>query len=245
MRGRIIIGAIGELLGRQAGMSNSKGGSSMQPSFFGGNGIVGAQVPVGAGMAFAQKYMGEKTCTFALYGDGISNQGQVFEAFNMVCLCSINPHPLTSCFWCWQAKLWNLPTIFVCENNKYGMGTSAARSSSNTEYFTRGDKIPGLQVCHPSFCTYLTRLTLLSIIDPWNGYHCNKTCCWIRQEMGSWRCQRSTSTWIRYIPLWEDTRTLSFLFSSWSNDVITRMSDPGTTYRRSNTCESYPWSPEK
>jgi len=71
--------------------------------------------------------MGEKTCTFALYGDGASNQGQVFEAFNM-------------------AKLWNLPTIFVCENNKYGMGTSSARSSSNTEYFTRGDKIPGLQV---------------------------------------------------------------------------------------------------
>ena len=71
------------------------------PSFFGGNGIVGAQVPVGAGVAFAQKYMGEKTCTFALYGDGASNQGQVFEAYNMVCLlCSINSHPLTSCLRC-------------------------------------------------------------------------------------------------------------------------------------------------
>jgi len=129
MRGGTIKGVIGELLGRQAGMSNGKGGSMhiFTPSFFGGNGIVGAQVPVGAGVSFAQKYMGEKTCTFALYGDGASNQGQVFEAFNM-------------------AKLWNLPTIFVCENNKYGMGTSAARSSSNTEYFTRGDKIPGLQV---------------------------------------------------------------------------------------------------
>jgi len=129
LRGGTVTGVIGELLGRQIGMSNGKGGSMhiFTPSFFGGNGIVGAQVPVGAGAAFAQKYMGEKTCTFALYGDGASNQGQVFEAFNM-------------------AKLWNLPTIFVCENNKYGMGTPAERSSSNTEYFTRGDKIPGLQV---------------------------------------------------------------------------------------------------
>ncbi|KAF5347915.1 hypothetical protein D9756_010119 [Leucocoprinus leucothites] len=129
MRGGTIKGVLGELLGRQVGMSHGKGGSMhiFTPSFFGGNGIVGAQVPVGAGVAFAQKYMGDKNCTFALYGDGASNQGQVFEAFNM-------------------AKLWNLPTIFVCENNKYGMGTSAERSSSNTEYFTRGDKIPGLQV---------------------------------------------------------------------------------------------------
>ncbi|EIW84662.1 mitochondrial pyruvate dehydrogenase E1 component beta subunit [Coniophora puteana RWD-64-598 SS2] len=129
MRGGTIKGVIAELLGRQAGMSNGKGGSMhiFTPSFFGGNGIVGAQVPVGAGIAFAQKYLGKKTATFALYGDGASNQGQVFEAFNM-------------------AKLWDLPCVFVCENNKYGMGTSAERSSSNTEYFTRGDKIPGLQV---------------------------------------------------------------------------------------------------
>ncbi|KAJ2925929.1 hypothetical protein H1R20_g11168, partial [Candolleomyces eurysporus] len=129
LRGGTIKGVLAELLGRQAGMSHGKGGSMhiFTPSFFGGNGIVGAQVPVGAGAAFAQKYKGEKNCTFALYGDGASNQGQVFEAFNM-------------------AKLWNLPTIFVCENNKYGMGTPAERSSSNTAYFTRGDKIPGLQV---------------------------------------------------------------------------------------------------
>ncbi|KAF8163815.1 mitochondrial pyruvate dehydrogenase E1 component beta subunit [Crassisporium funariophilum] len=107
MRGGTIKGVIGELLGRQIGMSHGKGGSMhiFTPSFFGGNGIVGAQVPVGAGVSFAQKYRGRRT-----------------------------------------AKLWNLPTIFVCENNKYGMGTSAARSSSNTEYFTRGDKIAGLQV---------------------------------------------------------------------------------------------------
>ncbi|KAG1756870.1 mitochondrial pyruvate dehydrogenase E1 component beta subunit [Suillus paluster] len=122
MRGGTIKGVIAELLGRQGGMSHGKGGSMhiFTPSFFGGNGIVGAQVPVGAGIAFAQKYLGKNTATFALYGDGASNQG--------------------------QAKLWGLPAVFVCENNKYGMGTSAERSSSNTEYFTRGDKIPGLQV---------------------------------------------------------------------------------------------------
>jgi pyruvate dehydrogenase E1 component alpha subunit len=128
LRGGTITGVIGELLGRQIGMSNGKGGSMhiFTPRFFGGNGIVGAQVPVGAGIAFAQKYLERPSATFALYGDGASNQGQVFEAFNM-------------------AKLWNLPCVFVCENNKYGMGTSAERSSSNTEYFTRGDKIPGIQ----------------------------------------------------------------------------------------------------
>ena len=128
LRGGTITGVIGELLGRQAGMSNGKGGSMhiFTPRFFGGNGIVGAQVPVGAGIAFAQKYLERPSATFALYGDGASNQGQVFEAFNM-------------------AKLWDLPCVFVCENNKYGMGTSANRSSSNTEYFTRGDKIPGIQ----------------------------------------------------------------------------------------------------
>jgi len=128
LRGGTITGVIGELLGRQIGMSNGKGGSMhiFTPRFFGGNGIVGAQVPVGAGIAFAQKYLEKPSATFALYGDGASNQGQVFEAFNM-------------------AKLWDLPCVFVCENNKYGMGTSAERSSSNTEYFTRGDKIPGIQ----------------------------------------------------------------------------------------------------
>jgi len=129
MRGGTIKGVLGELLGRQIGMSNGKGGSMhiFTPSFFGGNGIVGAQVPLGAGIAFAQKYRGLPNATFTLYGDGASNQGQVFEAFNM-------------------AKLWNLPCVFICENNKYGMGTSAERSSSNPEYYTRGDKIPGLQV---------------------------------------------------------------------------------------------------
>lgn len=88
LRGGTIKGVIGELLGRQVGMSHGKGGSMhiFTPRFFGGNGIVGAQVPVGAGIAFAQQYLGQKKATFALYGDGASNQGQVFEAFNMVFL---------------------------------------------------------------------------------------------------------------------------------------------------------------
>ncbi|KAG6836110.1 hypothetical protein H0H93_011222 [Arthromyces matolae] len=129
LRGGTVTGVLAELLGRKTGMSEGKGGSMhiFTPTFFGGNGIVGAQVPIGAGVSFAQKYLEEKHATFAMYGDGASNQGQVFEAFNM-------------------AKLWNLPTVFVCENNQYGMGTSADRSSSNTAYFTRGDTIPGIQV---------------------------------------------------------------------------------------------------
>lgn len=142
LRGGTVKGVIAELLGREAGMSKGKGGSMhiFTPSFFGGNGIVGAQVPVGAGIAFAQKYLGNSTVTFAMYGDGASNQGQVFEAYNM-------------------AKLWNLPCVFVCENNKYGMGTSAERSSQNTNFFTRGDQIPGIQVgleSHDEFRNVIT-----------------------------------------------------------------------------------------
>ncbi|EPQ25996.1 uncharacterized protein PFL1_06451 [Pseudozyma flocculosa PF-1] len=129
LRGGTIKGVIAELLGRKDGISKGKGGSMhmFTPTFFGGNGIVGAQVPVGAGIAFAQQYLNTTNATFAMYGDGASNQGQVFEAYNM-------------------AKLWNLPAVFVCENNKYGMGTAAERSSMNTAYYTRGDVIPGLQV---------------------------------------------------------------------------------------------------
>jgi len=95
--------------------------------FFGRNGIVGAQVPVGAGVAFAMKYMKKPACCFALYGDGAANQGQVFEAFNM-------------------ASLWKLRVVFGCENNKYGMGTAASRSSALTEYHQRGQYIPGIKV---------------------------------------------------------------------------------------------------
>ncbi|GAD95365.1 pyruvate dehydrogenase E1 component alpha subunit, putative [Paecilomyces variotii No. 5] len=129
MRGGTVKSIIGELLGRREGIAYGKGGSMhmFAPNFFGGNGIVGAQVPVGAGLAFAQHYNEEKATSIILYGDGASNQGQVFEAFNM-------------------AKLWNLPAIFGCENNKYGMGTSAARSSALTDYYKRGQYIPGLKI---------------------------------------------------------------------------------------------------
>jgi pyruvate dehydrogenase E1 component alpha subunit len=99
MRGASVKSIIGELLGRREGIAYGKGGSMhmFTKGFYGGNGIVGAQVPVGAGLAFADQYQGKKNVSISLYGDGASNQGQVFEAYNM-------------------AKLWNLPVIFACES---------------------------------------------------------------------------------------------------------------------------------
>lgn len=122
-------GVLAELTGKQGGCARGKGGSMHMyaPNFYGGNGIVGAQVPLGAGVALACQYKGNNGVCLALYGDGASNQGQVFEAYNM-------------------AYLWKLPTIFVCENNGYGMGTSANRSSCNTNYYQRGDVLPGIWV---------------------------------------------------------------------------------------------------
>jgi len=126
-------GVMAELTGRQGGLSKGKGGSmhmfSREHRFYGGNGIVGAQVPLGTGLAFAAKYRGENSVSITYFGDGAANQGQVYEAFNM-------------------AKLWNLPVVYIIENNKYAMGTSIERAAATIDLSQRGASfdIPGEQV---------------------------------------------------------------------------------------------------
>ena len=122
-----------ELTGRSTGLSRGKGGSmhmfSSEKKFYGGHGIVGAQVPIGTGLAFANKYRGSKAVTLTYFGDGAANQGQVYESFNM-------------------AELWKLPVVYIIENNQYAMGTSVARSSALTDFSRRGISfnIPGVSV---------------------------------------------------------------------------------------------------
>ena len=126
-------GVMAELTGRAGGYSRGKGGSmhmfSVEKKFYGGHGIVGAQVPIGAGLGLANKYLDNGAISVVFFGDGAANQGQVYEALNM-------------------AKLWDLPTLFVIENNQYAMGTSLARASAQTELYKRGESfgVAGIQV---------------------------------------------------------------------------------------------------
>ncbi|MEZ5855508.1 MAG: pyruvate dehydrogenase (acetyl-transferring) E1 component subunit alpha [Hyphomicrobiaceae bacterium] len=126
-------GVMAELTGRRGGYSRGKGGSmhmfSKEKNFYGGHGIVGASVPLGAGLAFANRYRGNDNVCWCYFGDGAANQGQVYETFNM-------------------AKLWHLPVIFVIENNRYAMGTSIDRAAATTNFSLRGASfdIPGQQV---------------------------------------------------------------------------------------------------
>ncbi|MFG1417470.1 pyruvate dehydrogenase (acetyl-transferring) E1 component subunit alpha [Xanthobacter sp. V0B-10] len=126
-------GVMAELTGRRGGYSKGKGGSmhmfSIEKQFFGGHGIVGAQVSLGTGLAFADRYKGNGAVSVTYFGDGAANQGQVYESFNM-------------------AELWKLPVVYVIENNKYAMGTSVTRSSAQPDFSKRGVSfnIPGEQV---------------------------------------------------------------------------------------------------
>ncbi|PSH58173.1 pyruvate dehydrogenase (acetyl-transferring) E1 component subunit alpha [Phyllobacterium endophyticum] len=126
-------GVMAELTGRRGGLSKGKGGSmhmfSKEKHFYGGHGIVGAQVSLGTGLAFANRYRDNGNVSLAYFGDGAANQGQVYESFNM-------------------ASLWKLPVVYIIENNRYAMGTSVSRASAETDFSKRGISfnIPGIQV---------------------------------------------------------------------------------------------------
>ena len=117
-------GVMAELTGREGGYSRGKGGSmhmfSKEKGFYGGHGIVGAQVSLGVGLAFAHMYREDGGAAFAYYGDGASNQGQVYESYNL-------------------AKIWKLPVVFLIENNKYGMGTAVTRAAAGEGLYKRGE----------------------------------------------------------------------------------------------------------
>ena len=146
-----------ELTGRKDGYSSGKGGSmhmfSKKNNFYGGHGIVGAQVPIGTGVAFASKYLNKQTLSVTYFGDGAANQGQVYESYNM-------------------ASLWKLPIIFCIENNQYGMGTSTKRASAGTDLSKHGESfgIPGFAVngMNP-VSVYLSALKAVKWVRDGNG----------------------------------------------------------------------------
>ncbi|XP_062568360.1 pyruvate dehydrogenase E1 component subunit alpha, somatic form, mitochondrial-like [Saccostrea cucullata] len=137
-RGITVEQILGEFLGKSTGCSKGKGGAMhlYSKNLFGGNGIIGATVPLGTGVGFAMKYNKKPNVSVSTYGEGAANQGQIFEAFNM-------------------AKLWNLPCIYHCDNNVYSISTKAERVTASTDFYSRGDYIPGLMIIPLSMFSYV------------------------------------------------------------------------------------------